>query len=323
MFSNNLKKAVLDKKIGKPAIHSSPEDFPFSIALSAVSNINGCKPAQNQMGLRVAAGCDDDAARACFLAAAEAVERYSIQFSPSKKQVVSSIYSTTGTSLDRELGYLTIGAPDPYPVLSSIGSASGATIESAAIRAVLETLEHAHIDLARQGKEEFKAVDAAEFPLVEPMQIWLDTQLRKLSFQLFQSKKGYCVCVCSCSDFDGGRKTVGSAAALTPQTASRKAAQESIFFYRNMVNLESNGVSKQSITGNELIALSQYRGAIPHPTWLRDPSLPIPPFVQQYNSKADFVALLQAASDTLDKQIYVYDMSDPNIKIPVVRVIAI
>lgn len=268
------------------------------------------------MKRRLGVGRANSAEHASFIALAEAAERYSLQFADDRPSTMTPIETVGGPADTIELSRLALGAPRVGPAVTSVGAAAGETLEDAAMRAILELLEHHHV-------ERFEG-DRRHLPRVEPSleavgvhREWLDGQLRRLEFRARQFETGYWVVLSRCSDFDGGRPTTGSAAGLDPNLTVIAAAEEAIFHWRNMVALESNGVPVTPMTGPERRAFEQYRGAASDGWPKRRASTR--QLADMHRFRADRKRLGQALARRSGTRLRLFDMTLPEVGVPVVK----
>lgn len=302
--------------VSTPTLSAMPPGFPFSVAICAVSLPPGCAPPSNALKRRIAVGRARDPKHASFIALAEAAERYSLQFTDDRPSTVRP-FETEGGSPDAiNLSLLALGAPGGGQIITSIGAAAGETLEDAALRAVLELLEHHHLQRFESDRRHLPRVEPSEKD-VGVYRDWLDGQLRRLEFRARQFEAGYWVVLSRCCDHDGGRPTTGSAAGVDPKLTLIAAAEEAIFHWRNMVALESNGVPISTMRGAERAAFERYRGAASDgwPT-LRGRTRPLS---QSLSHATDRERLGQALCRSSGARLRLFDMTLPEVGVPVVK----
>lgn len=302
--------------VSAPTLSAMPPGFPFSVAICAVSLPPGCAPPSNTLKRRLGVGRANSPEQASFIALAEAAERYSLQFADDRPSTVTP-FETAGGSPDRlELDRLALGAPRVGPAVTSVGAAAGETLEDAALRAVLELLEHHHVRSFEGDRRHLPRVE----PLTEGLGVhrdWLDGQLRRLEFRARRFEPGYWIVLSRCCDYDGGRPTIGTAAGLDPNLTVTAAAEEAIFHWRNMVALESNGVPVTPMNGAERRAFEQYRGAASDgwPKWRGSAR----PLMETHRFAADRKLLGQALCRRSGTRLRLFDMTLPEVGVPVVK----
>lgn len=296
-----------------PQALSMPPGFPFHISLCAVTTRNGCEPPDNLLSQRIAVGRGRTQREADLLAVAEAAERYSIQYSSDLPDRMDPVATLGGPPEPSPLLDLTLGAPGRRN--GSAGAAAGRDPEHAAARAALETLEHLHLDRLRSGAGELAAVDLAGEAAIAPHVAWLDGQLRRLEVRARAFAPGYVVAVAACSDCDGGRRTEGSAARLRRGPAVRAAAEEAIFHWRNMVELERAAADLAAMPDDERARVARYRGAWPIAAW----PAPEASDVGEHRG-ADLEGLLAAVLVLARRRVRLFDFTAPEVGVPVMRV---
>ncbi|WP_415009641.1 YcaO-like family protein [Amaricoccus sp.] len=208
---------------------------------------------------------------------------------------------------------MTLGAPGRTN--GSAGAAAGESPGDALRRAALEVLEHLHVDRLRAGSGELAPVDPAGEPAIAPHVAWLATQFRALEIRARAFAPGYVVAVAACSDLDGGRRTEGSAARGGRAEAVRAAVEEAMFHWRNMVELERAAPDLAAMAEEDRLRIARYRGALPREVW--------PPAASADPGEAaatDVEGLLAAVAVVSGRRVRAFDLTAPEIGVPVIRV---
>lgn len=317
MINHNIALAVEQKKIGFPVKFEVAESFPLSIAICEVMPSPGCQPSGNTLGRRYAMGNSAAFEKASYLASAEAIERYSIQYNSTRCEFLSPFLTTEHTPRPRRQTDICIGS-DRQNSNTSVGSACGETVENAAISAVLELLEHRLWNAISQAEVEVCALDISRMSALISPQQWLVSQLRKLSCYQYTDALGFYVCVCICSDYDGARATIGTAAGISVEKTVERAALESIAFWRNMVMLEKNCMDCSSLDEEESVALMCYRGAKKREENF-DVSLKKTSSKPEAEGPVNTKNLVTRLSELAQMHVSLFDLTDPDIQAPVVR----
>lgn len=315
-MKEKLEAAMRLGKISAPSVFTVSDTFPLTISITSISPQSGCTPASNALGKRIATGCAKNKTDAVFLSMVEAVERYCIQYSDSRGNLLNPFLSTNSEINNIPQSQICIGSP-AYPNNDSIGSAAGNSMEFAAENALLECLEHFHI---KNNASEFFELDLHSLPPLEYLVEWLESQYRQLKTQIYESDLGYYIARCVCADFDDGRSTVGTAAAREINVAIFKAAAESIVFWRNMISLENGCVDIDSLNEDEKKAIEEYRGVRKRLPFLADGDLEKNVKKSPRNKRYTLSSLVDHFATLSRSDIGLFDMTDPLLAIPVVKV---
>lgn len=291
----------------------TPPEFPFYIALCGVTTRNGSLPPQNLLSQRFAAGRGRTQEEANLLAVAEAAERYSIQFSDTLPACLSPFITIGGPADPVAACEITLGAPGRTN--SSVGAAAGPTLRGAVRRAALEMLEHLHLARLRGGQGELASVDPAGVPSIASHVDWLTRQFRGLEIRARAFAPGYVVAAAACADLDGARRTEGGAARRGLGSAVRAAVEEAMFHWRNMIELERSAPSLAAMAPDDRDRVARYRGALPRDSW-GTAEVGGPGDV----GRADTEGLLAAVAVLSGQRVRVFDMTAPEVGVPVVRI---
>ena len=237
----NLAAAVGADLISPPHRLTFPPAHPFFSAISACALPEGCLPPPGHPPRRVGTGNGATREAADRVALLEAVERYSLQYASDRPERLAPIETLGGAPDPLPLEALCLGAPGAPRPVNSNGCAAGATLADAADRAALETLERARLAAAIAGERPFHPVAAEEIPELDPHLGFLATQARTLRLS-GDAGPGYAVIAAHLADPDGGRPILASAGGRTLAAAALRATEEAMFQWRNMIELERNGV---------------------------------------------------------------------------------
>ncbi|TNJ38752.1 YcaO-like family protein [Phaeobacter sp. B1627] len=291
--------------ISAPAACDMPDGFPFRAALCAV-NLD-----QHNGAVLLSSGFGETEEEAGFLAEMEAAERYSLTYDPLREDPIAPILWAGGSAQPLPQADLALRAPGRKN--RSHGAAAGPEIDKACRAALLEMLEHIHIEPGRGSQ--FFELDLPVLPAARAMHDWCRDRHRALSCQVCDANHGYVVVRARCSDLNGGRPTYGSAAASDPVAAVISALREAIFSWRNMVELESRGAQAGSDPLSQS-ALLEYRGATVARPWPQCPIGEIP----RTSSCTSTKTLLGHLSELVQERVQLFDLTHPSFQIPVARV---
>ncbi len=308
----SLEAAFTSGLFGPPHIPFLPDGFPISLAVIAVQPTQGCELPLGERA-RLGTGTGPTRDKAVYKAACEAVERYSLQYDSTLPDLRSPIEVLGGASDPLPQVSLCLGAPGGNA--GSIGCAAGSSLDDAIDRAALELLEHHELARLQSGAEQGITFDPATISNLASIADYLELGLRQLRAEVV-FRRGYAMVRAVCCDPDGGRPTEGSAAAASIDQATTKAVEEAVFSWRNMIELERNGVAP--VEGEQGRLLRTYRGAeaslLPLPK--HDPGKQ-PPAHQEYLN----LRPLEVLAGVADTRVRVFDMTSPKLGLPVVRVV--
>jgi len=208
--------------------------------------------------------------------------------------------------------------PSDANLLSSQGCASGASLEDAALRGLLELIE---VDALRR----WKSGDAVASPVAwEPIgrQLALAERLLNEGRQLRICRIGHRstarVFMSICCDIGGARPSIGSAAGIDPTDTLDRALIESVFMWRNLVAMEHRGVQDTDLSPLHLEILKAWRGQIALPTIQDSDPAPLGA-ANAPNVPAE--CSMASLSNAWGESVAVFNMTRQPIGIPVVRVV--
>jgi ribosomal protein S12 methylthiotransferase accessory factor YcaO len=245
----------------------------------------------------------------------EAIERFSVQFSHgTENDFVPFISSGSVHSIAAD--QILLGVPNSKTDVTDIGCAAGESRELAGSRAILEVLEHHHFNQFVTGQLEMVAVEGNISSETQLLTKWLFDQLRILDIRASLHHGAYWFAVCSCSDFDGGRRTESHGTGHGLIDAVNSALKETTLSWRNMIELEKRGTSIKDMSEREKRKIRGYRGASKLVEWPKN---------TQKSKKMegayvlDLNTLLLIASAELDCDLCLIDLTHRKIGVPVVR----
>ncbi len=306
-LANALTKAREDGLISMPHFPHIPRACPMHIAVSSVQLLPGCVPPQGAKN-RIGAGTGRDQDSAGLRAMCEAVERYALQYrtglGPKR-----SVWSSDATLLELSARELCIGAPEGSA--RSVGCAAGATLEDAAERGAFEHLEYLIFEHAAFAAAPRVVVDGSRLGHLQDLVQFLDDQLRQVHFECVVDPDGFVAVRAALTDVNGARPTFGGAAAVTLEEATRKAADEAVLSWRNMVELERNGAPARG----QGALMDAYRGLVDPVTFGEVSSGALPADPPEAREPMPVVLARK-----LGRPVHVFDMTAPEIAFPVARV---
>ena len=255
-----LKASVGSGFLSPPHPLGLPAALPFRAAVVTAALPAGCAAPEGPIPLRVGSGVGPDEDTAALLALAEAAERYALQYAPGRPTHLDPMWTAGGKPDAAMIQDLTLGAPERSGATSQ-GAAAGVRFEEAADRALLEVLEHQHVGENGQLSGDFVECNPGDFSEVLSLQAFLEDQLRTLELAVHISPFGYIAVRALCRDRDGGRPTMGSAAGKDVGGTARRAAEEAILLWRNMIEIERHGRPLGALEGKQNQKIRVYRGA--------------------------------------------------------------
>jgi ribosomal protein S12 methylthiotransferase accessory factor YcaO len=301
--------------ISKAHLLPLPAALPFRAAVSSAALPNGCAAPPGPIPLRVGSGIGPTAEAAAFLAMTEAAERYALQYDPSRPQILDPFIVAGGAADPAPLAALTLGAPGGGEA-DSRGGAAGVSLADAAVRALYELLERHHVREDGTLVVPFRALAVDAVPALARHTAYLADQLRVLDIAVMVSPFGYSVARTLCCDADGGRPTMGSAAGAHVEGTVRRAAEEAILLWRNMVEMEARSapVPPPGTHHGDLVRV--YRGAAPIARGVSGEPLSMLPAVP-----APDAPLAQIVHATTGRRVRVFDLTAPTLDVAVARAV--
>lgn len=314
MADTMIELAETAKVISKPSFAEFPNGAPIHAAFRLIELRPGTLSPVGAMARRVAFATASSADEAAILAGFEAIERYALQFSGEAPARCESVIASNGDTHAIDRSQLTLGAPGTNGDVTSKGAAAGQTLEAAAISAVCECIEHA---LDAQDAYSHRLPSAA---LPRDLNTWLAGHLRRLEVHVAKADCAGLLLRAVCADLDGGRPTYGTAVSADLSRGIWSAAGEAVVSWRNMVTLDHKGVTPSDMDTDEARFFKLYRGArsdrpvapetaFDHTAWR-----PAPPKLG---------AVLALAEVILSRPVAVFDMTAPELPLPVVKAVPI
>ncbi|WP_417210460.1 YcaO-like family protein [Antarctobacter sp.] len=300
--------------ISKPSFAEFPHGAPIHVAFRFLELRAGTRPPAGAMARRVAFGAARTPAQAAQISGFEAIERYALQYCDGLPDTCESLLASDGGTHMVRRDALALGAPASNGRITSKGAAAGPTAEAAALRAVLECLEH--------GLDDRDAYTHVLPPEVLPSDLttWLDGNLRKLEVHVAETTGIGLLFRAVCSDRDNGRPTYGTAFSGDVRTGVWQAASEAVVSWRNMVTLDFKGNIPRAMDDHEARLFHLYRGAStdrpirPGATFDADAwTAPSP----------TLAAALSAAAKVAGRTVAVFDMTAADIPLPVIKALPI
>lgn len=310
-------------RIGEPAAASLPDGCPIHLFVCPVSRTPGCLPPPGRMPCRIAAGAALDSETARELCLLEAVERFSLQYADGDPdQMASAPVSGAGQAV-LAAAQLRLGHPAQLtggPVADSRGCSVGADLEDAALRGLLELIEHDALAgwWSGEGDHHPVAVTSVDRSL-DRLQAWLTA--RRLALRLIEHRhrSGALVYVCACTDADGRRPATGCAAGLDPLRTAAHACVEAVVAWFNMAEIERRGPDMADLPEDARHDLEVYRGLRPLPALYRAKADAEVPAADR--SSSDRATAFTRLAEQWGVDVAVFDLSRPATSITTVRVV--
>lgn len=299
--------------ISGPSFAEFPKIAPIHTAFRMINLRNGTVPPAGAMKHRVSFGAARNRNEAARLSGFEAIERYALQYSADSPETRESLISSDGATHVLPNDALALGAPGSDGQTTSKGAAAGPTHEAAALWAALECLEHA------LGPRGFDQV-LPETALPRDLTRWLNTYLRHLSVHVRMVSGVGLLLRAVCADADGGRPTYGTAFSTDLATGVWHAACEAVVSWRNMVTLDHTGVTDDTMNEEQARLFRLYRGARTD-----RPATPASSFdVDAWQSPdPTLMTVLTATANAAGRPIAIFDMTAPEIPLPVVKAVPV
>ncbi|MEM7087955.1 MAG: YcaO-like family protein [Pseudomonadota bacterium] len=308
-----IARAEAERLVSQPSFAEFPANAPIHAAFRMIKLREGTRPPLGGMNTRVAFGTARTAQDAARLAGFEAIERFALQYSQRHADPRESLLASDGQTHVLPVDALCLGAPATNGKITSKGAAAGPSHEAATMRAILECLEHALGDIASTH------MLSAEM-LPQDLLRWLHLHLRDLQIQLNVVPEVGLLIRAVCADMDGGRPTYGTALSNQLHTGVWHAASEAVVSWRNMVMLDFNGVTQDGMAPEQKRLFQLYRGA--ERDRARAPSAPFDADTW-HAPDPTLTTVLTAVSTALDQPVAVFDMTAPELPLPVVKAVPV
>ncbi len=314
-MSAALQGAIASKIFSKPYPLPLPLGLPFCAAVCSVSLPAGCAPPNGSMPLRVGCGVSETIETAAFLALAEAAERHAIQYDPQRDASVKPILYAGGSADSIPFSELALGAPSGG-LVDSRGCAAGDSFSSAANRALYELLERHHVGPRGALRGSFFVLDTDAATFLEPHIAFLSSQLRELHIAVMVSPHGYSVSRVICRDLNESRCTIGSACGAKLEDTIRRAAEEAILLWRNLVEMEARSAPIPDASTNEGVLVHIYRGVARIDASACVEKKETLPSVPALDSP-----IAQIVNSVTGSRVRVFNLTAPSVGVPVARAV--
>ncbi len=312
-------------RIGEPAAARLPDGCPIHLFVCPVSLTPGCLPPPGRMPCRIAAGAALDRETARELCLLEAIERFSLQYADGDPDQMASAPVSGARQAVLAAAQLRLGHPAQLtggPVADSRGCSVGADLEDAALRGLLELIEHDALAGWWSGEVSFRRVELGGLDRsLDQLQAWL--MARRLQLQLLEHRhrSGALVYVCACTDADGRRPATGCAAGLNPMRTAAHACVEAVVALFNMAEIERRGPDMANLPGDARHDLEVYRGLRPLPGLHRAKADADVPAAD--GSSSDRATAFKRLAEQWDVDVAVFDLSRPATGITTGRVVRV
>lgn len=316
--------------LSSPSPIDLPAEFGLRAAAVAVALPSGCRPPPGPLGYRVAAGWGDTDEEAAMKALLEGAERYSIQYQDGDPPELSPCSAFGATERAVQADRLLLGHPDGPgdannpDIVTSIGSATGISVDDAALRALLENLEHVAREAWLAGELTGVPVAADGVPGLGQLNDALHTCERRMVLHAMAPARGAVAVLCVNCGRDGAGAVVGSAAATDLATACRHAAVEAAMLWCNMVAMSQRGVVFESMSPPDRQHVARYlQGwpvtALPNEDDLQPPASAAHQFGVPAEPPRNPPSLAQLV-EAMRLPCLVFDLTRAEVGLPVARV---
>lgn len=259
----------LGMAIGEPVAATLPAGCPLHMFVCPVVLAPGCLPPPGRMPCRLGTGAALDRQAARGLCLLEGIERFSLQYSAGDADQVTSARLAGADLAVVATALLRLGHPAQLaggPVADSRGCSVGADLADAALRGLLELVEHDSLAAWWSGQGGFRPVAAGRAdPSLDRLLAWLAARQLALRLAGHRHRSGAFACVAVCAEADGGRPATGSAAGLEPARTARRACIEAVVAWLNLAEIESRGTDMAALPEDTRFDVELYRGDRPLP----------------------------------------------------------
>ena len=318
MLQESINEAINQELFTRPTEFWMPADAPLKFAACAISLPPGCAVVDSKVSHRISTGAGFSSNRAAFIACMEAAERYSIQYYNDAPRSFWPFESSKPRPSEVDAILVLIGKPGNVHDVTTIGCAAGKDLQSAAQRACFEMLEHHFYQRAIDSRLDLISCDPCSLPSVGQLCVWLGDQLRVLRILVAKNADLCFFAIASCSDFDQGRRTIGTGCSTSADEAAFSASCEAILNWRNMIELERNGKKIDDFLPREQEEIRRYRGSVDDLVLTDNAELAE---AQKFESCEDLglERTLELAEEVVGQAISLVDLTHPVVGIPVVR----
>ncbi len=312
--------------VGEPRMVKLPADCPVYTFVCPVRLTPGCLPPPGRLSRRIGAGSAIRRAAARSLCLLEGIERYSLQYRKGDPDFLSSakLPNAREAKLDTEM--LRLGHPAQRgggPTSDSRGCAVGTDLADAAVRGLLELIEHDAVESWFAGQRTFRQIEADDAGLsITSIRHWIATQELQLQFLEHRHRSGAIVVLCICNRTSGARPVVGSAAGLDPGRTATHACLESVVGWFNLAQIDANAIAADELPPASRRDLELFCGSIRLPQ-LQDNAAANPALATWANPHRTGAAeIFSALAGAWEGDIAVFDLSRSETGFTTVRTIA-
>lgn len=250
--------------IGEPAAARLPDGCPVHLFVCPVFLPPGCLPPPGRMPCRIAAGAALDRETARELCLLEAIERFSLQYSDDDPDQMASTPLPGARHAVLATGLLRLGHPTQRtggPVADSRGCSVGTDLADAALRGLLELIEHDALTAWWSAEGDFRRVEVGDVDRsLDRLLAWLTARQLALRLIEHRHRSGALAHVCVCTDADGLRPATGSAAGPDPLRTAVRACVEAVVAWFNIAEIERRNTSLAGLPDDVRLEVDLYRG---------------------------------------------------------------
>lgn len=263
-------------RIGAPAAVRLPDGCPVHLFACPVFLTPGCLPPPGPFEFRIGAGAALDRETARDLCLLEAIERFSLQHGDGDPDTMAAARLPGARDAVLAASLLRLGHPAQRtggPVADSRGCSVGADLPDAALRGLLELIEHEALARWRSGEARYRRVDINELDRwLHPLRDWLDSARLRLRLIEHRHESGAWVYVAVCADASDLRPATGSAAGLEPGSAAVRACLEAVVAWLNIAEIERRGTAGTDLPDEARLDVAGFRGLEPLPSLPEEPA---------------------------------------------------
>ena len=310
--------------IGEPQAIVLPGQRPIFTYVCPVRLPPGCMARPGRIRWRIGSGSamtQDAARQICLL---EAIERYSLQYREDDPREIESTGLCASEKRMADAHDLLLGHPGRPPDLAPVdsrGCAAGASLADAAVRGLLELVEHEMTAAWHSGRSGFAAIARAEGDTaIAAINRWLASQGRKIRMLGMRHASGAFIVIAICTHRDGSRAAIGSAAGTDLGQTQLHACLEAAVLSFNLAAMELSEPDEATMAPGDRRTLAIYRGEIPLPKMADEE-----PTGQRTATANPFdglkpEAVLHRLIRASGMKIAIFDLTRPEASIPVARV---
>lgn len=258
----------------------------------------------------------------------EGIERYCAQYCEDDPDRLSASEMSDRPNFETPSRTILLGHPQNAStdvVITSSGCAVGIDEGDAALRGLLELIEHRCVSEWRNGAaQDFKPV---EIPSDEDELVALTGWLGKIGCQVRFLHAGHAcganMFIAICSDTSGGRPAYGSAIGFEPRNALRHAGVEAFVGWQNLMAIDLRGLGEDELPAIHRDLLTTYRGLTPLPQWNADDRISFGDLEPEnaMDKPWDAAALFREIAASTGREVLVYNLSRTIESLQAVRVV--